>query len=270
MKRSNAISAFSTLMVVAAFAASSDNAKAGGFIDAGIYTGVGTFGNGICGSPCGGLVGSQFNGLPQGLPRRPIAHQAPMMPVGPSGWVNTPGWGSGFPGGGFPGGGFPGGGWAGGFPGVGYPGFGNGYPGWGFPGNGFPGWGGNVGMPGIGMPGFGLQAGLGFPGAGFGMPGFGLGVQVPGGPCGISCFGGGGGGVVINARSPAAWEIPDTGFIIGAVGGALMNMNSNVFPVAYPRQAQTIPQMPHWTDNRGVGFEPRSGLHSNGGSSIFQ
>lgn len=286
MKRTYATSAFGVLLAMAAYLSSAGTAHAGGYLDAGVSFGLRGYqaNQNICGSACGSAFGSQFTGLPSALPKQTIPTQTPMAPIGPSGWVAGGYPGQGFPGAGYPGmgNGFPG--WGGGFPGAGYPGMGNGYPGWGYPGNGYPGWTGGCGSPcggpcGGGCGGGGnLNLGLGNLGISAGL-GLGLGglannmiAQVPGGPCGMSCGGGGGmiggGNIIIDARSPASWEINDTGSIIGAVGGALMNMNSSVYPIAFPRQETSIPQIPTWTDNRSPGFTPRSGLHTSG--SAFQ
>jgi hypothetical protein len=251
MKRSNVFNTLGMLLFVAFYAASTNNAHSGGYIDAGISIGnpFGTgFGHrgGLCGLSCAGSgFSSQFNGLPARLPQQPLPHNVPVMPYGHGGWVS--GGGGGFPGGGFPGGGFPGGG----FPGGGFPG--GGFPGGGFHHCGFNPCGGNNFYPPIHAQ----------------LPP----MQVPGGPCGGGCFNrgpAGGGTTIIDMRSRAEWEKNDTAGIIWGVSAGLSSMTSNVYPVAFPRQDFTIPDGIYHQGPRVTGFEPRPGLQNHNGGSAFQ
>lgn len=103
MNRSKTISALGALVLTAAYMASESTASAGGYIEAGVVGNAQVFGEfaprgGVC-SACS-VFGSYYQGLPGALPRVPVQHQVPVMPVGPSGWVNN-GY---FPGNGFVGG----------------------------------------------------------------------------------------------------------------------------------------------------------------------
>lgn len=246
-----------------------------------------------------GYLGSQYAGLPSALPKQMVPLRVAQAPFGPSGWVNGGAGGYGY-GNGMNNmyGNYPYNGMNGGFPFNGMNNMYGGYPymqngmfnGMPFNGayNGFPGamgpFGNQWGNPMLNN--MAMQSPCGICSSAYNnryampMPLNNFAQQVPGAPCGlcgasnglaaargISGIGSAGGSTIINMRTPASYEMADSGLIALGTGLTVMNMNSSVFPVDFPRYQQTIPEVPTWIDNRSTGFVPRPDLHS---SSAFQ